>query len=81
MPHGQDQLADYDCDSGIHLDGQYYHACGSQHNPQGKSNSTGSDIEDLKAMAQVSIDKDVKVLKAHMSCINSESVFLFEEDK
>ena len=58
MLHDQEHLEDCCCDSGNPFDVQYYHAGVSQQNPQGRPNSTGSDIGDLVANAYVSISRD-----------------------
>ena len=57
MLYGQEHLVDYRCDSGNRFDVSYYHAGVSRRNPRGRSNSTGTDIGDLVAIAHVSIDK------------------------
>lgn len=58
MFHEQEHQADCCCDKCNHHDVWCYRDGVSQHDPQGRSNSTGSDIEDLMAMAHVSRDKN-----------------------
>ena len=68
MFHDREHLADCCCDIGNRFDVRYCHDGVSQHNPRGRSNSTGSDIEDLVAMAHVSRDKVYnRKIKSYMS--------------
>ena len=62
-----DCLVDCRCDSGTHSDVQYYHPGVPWHNQQGRPNSTGNDIEDLVAMAPVSIGETL-VVKGILTC-------------
>lgn len=55
--HGEGQLDNYRCDRCTRSDIQDYHAGVPQYNLQGRLNSTRSDIEDLVAVAQVSMAK------------------------
>lgn len=76
MFHDREHLADYCCDNGNRFGVQYYHDGVSRHNPRGRPNSTGSDIEDLVAMAHVSIDKDYnRKSKSYMSYDHNPTPF------
>lgn len=57
MLHDQEHVADCCCDIGNRFDVQYYHAGEPQQNPQGKPSSTGSGIEGLTVVPQVSKNK------------------------